>query len=78
MRQIKILIWSVPMKILRSKIVKPKNKHKSDIQSPVDETEKYPIKATAYRTEDEEKAEEEPSSIIASGNRQRSNYFIKK
>ena len=27
------------MKILRSKIVEPKNKHKSDIQSPVDETE---------------------------------------
>lgn len=55
MSQIKILIWRVPMKILRSKIVKPKNKHKSDIQSAVDETAKYPIKDTDYMTDDEEK-----------------------
>ena len=78
MRQIKILIWSVPMKILRSKIVKPKNKHKSDIQSPVDETEKYPIKDTDYMTDDEEKADEESFSIIAFWNWELRNYFIKK
>ncbi|KKI59191.1 hypothetical protein UF69_0317 [Staphylococcus haemolyticus] len=65
------------MKILRSKIVKPKNKHKSDIQSPVDETAKYPIKDTDYMTDDEEKADEEAFSIIAFWNWERRNYFIK-
>ena len=78
MSQIKIMIWSVPMKILCSKIVKPKNKHKSDIQSPVDETAKYPIKDTDYMTDDEEKADEEAFSIIAFWNWERRNYFIKK
>ena len=38
MRQIKILIWSVPMKYYAQNC-ETKNKHKSDIQSPVDETE---------------------------------------
>lgn len=66
------------MKILRSKIVKPKNKYKSDIQSPVDETAKYPIKDTDYMTDDEEKADEEAFSIIAFWNWERRNYFIKK
>lgn len=61
------------MKILRSKIVKPKNKHKSNIQSPVDETAKYPIKDTDYMTDDEE-----AFSIIAFWNWERRNYFIKK
>ncbi|MBF2777265.1 replication protein [Staphylococcus haemolyticus] len=41
------------------------------MQSPVDETAKYP-------TDDEEKADEEAFSIIAFWNWERRNYFIKK
>lgn len=34
--------------------IKPKNKHKSDIHSAIDETAKYPVKDTDYMTDDEE------------------------
>src|SRR5699024_8856538 len=33
----------------------PKNKYKSDIQSAIDETAKYPVKDTDFMTDDEEK-----------------------
>ena len=36
-------------------VVRPKNKHKSDIQSAIDETAKYPVKDTVFMTDDEEK-----------------------
>lgn len=36
-------------------IVRPKNKHKTDIESAVAETVKYPVKDTDFRTDDEEK-----------------------
>src|SRR5699024_6595813 len=32
-----------------------KNKHKSDIKSAIDETAKYPVKDTDFRTDDEER-----------------------
>lgn len=35
--------------------IKPKNKHKTDIASAIDETAKYPVKDTDYMTDDEEK-----------------------
>src|SRR5699024_11339264 len=34
---------------------RPKNKYKSDIQSAIDETAKYPVKDTDFMTDDEEK-----------------------
>lgn len=40
---------------VKVQIVKSKNKHKSDIQSAVDETANYPIKDTDYMADDEEK-----------------------
>lgn len=55
-----IQFWKRAMKLdydpnVKIQIVKPKNKHKLDIQSAVDETAKYPIKDTDYMTDDEEK-----------------------
>src|SRR5699024_3693703 len=40
---------------VKDQIVKPKNKHKSDIEPAIDETAKYPIKDTDFMTDDEEK-----------------------
>ena len=40
---------------VKVQIVRLKNKHKSDVQSAVDETAKYPIKDTDYMTDDDEK-----------------------
>src|SRR5699024_12395532 len=34
---------------------RPKNKHKSDIKSAIDETAKYPVKDTDFMTDDEER-----------------------
>lgn len=42
-----------PMVDIRA--IKPKNKDKTDIQSAIDETAKYPVKDTDFRTDDEEK-----------------------
>ncbi len=55
-----IKFWRKAMKLdydpnVNVQIVKPKNKHKSDIESAVDETAKYPVKDTDYKTNDEEK-----------------------
>lgn len=55
-----IQFWKRAMKLdydpnVKIQIVKPKNKYKSDIQSAIDETAKYPIKDTDYMTDDEEK-----------------------
>ena len=36
-------------------MIRPKNKYKSDIQSAIDETAKYPVKDTDFMTDDEEK-----------------------
>src|SRR5699024_11819095 len=36
-------------------MIRPKNKHKSDIKSAMDETAKYPVKDTAVMTDDEER-----------------------
>lgn len=35
--------------------IRPKNKHKSDIKSAIDETAKYPVKHTDFMTDDEER-----------------------
>lgn len=35
--------------------IKPKNKHKTDIKSAMDETAKYPVKDTDYMTDDKER-----------------------
>lgn len=55
-----IVLWKKAMKLdydpivdLRS--IKPKNKHKPDIQSAIDETAKYPVKDTDYMSDDEER-----------------------
>src|SRR5699024_5177869 len=36
-------------------MIRPKNKYKSDIQSAIDETERYPVKDKDFMTDDEEK-----------------------
>src|SRR5699024_9113168 len=36
-------------------MIRPKNKYKSDIQSAIDETAKYPVTDTDFMTDDEEK-----------------------
>ncbi|WP_192599797.1 protein rep [Sporosarcina limicola] len=38
-------------------IVRPKNKHKSDVESAVAETVKYPVKDTDFRTDDKKTEE---------------------
>lgn len=55
-----IKFWRKAMKldydpVVRIQIVRPKNKHKSDVESAVTETAKYPVKDTDYRTNDQEK-----------------------
>lgn len=55
-----IAFWRKAMKldydpVVHIQIVKPKNKHKTDIESAVAETVKYPVKDTDFRTEDQEK-----------------------
>lgn len=55
-----IKLWKKAMKLdydpsVKVQIVRPKNKQKSDIQSAIDETAKYPVKDTDFMTDDEEK-----------------------
>jgi plasmid rolling circle replication initiator protein Rep len=55
-----IQFWKRAMKLdynpnVKIQIVKPKNKHKTDIESAIDETAKYPIKDTDFMTDNEEK-----------------------
>ncbi|MEZ0116531.1 UNVERIFIED_ORG: plasmid rolling circle replication initiator protein Rep [Heyndrickxia coagulans] len=55
-----IQFWKRAMKLdydpdVKVQIVKPKDKHKSDIHSAVDETAKYPVKDMDFMTDDEEK-----------------------
>lgn len=55
-----IAFWKRAMKldydpVAHIQIVRPKNKHKTDIESAVAETVKYPVKDTDFRTDDEEK-----------------------
>ena len=64
------------MKILRSKIVKPKISISQIFNLPL--MKRKNIKNTDYMTDDEEKADEESFSIIAFWNWERRNYFIKK
>lgn len=52
--------WQRAMKldytpVVDVRAVRPKNKHKSDMKSAIDETAKYPVKDTDFRTDDEEK-----------------------
>src|SRR5690625_1627616 len=52
--------WKRAMKleydpIVDVRAIKPKNKHKSDIKSAIDETAKYPVKHTDFMTDDEER-----------------------
>src|SRR5699024_9651823 len=39
---------------VKVKMIRPKNKHKSDIKSAIDETAKYPVKYTDFMTDDKE------------------------
>lgn len=55
-----IALWRKAMKldydpVVHIQIVRPKNKHKTAIESAVAETVKYPVKDTDYRTDDQEK-----------------------
>src|SRR5690625_217099 len=52
--------WKRAMKldydpIVDVRAIKPKNKHKSDIKSAIDETAKYPVKHTDFMTDDEKR-----------------------
>src|SRR5699024_4597586 len=52
--------WKKAMKldydpVVDIRAIKPKNKDKSDIDSAIDETAKYPVKDTGFMTDDEEK-----------------------
>lgn len=52
--------WKRAMKldydpIVDVRAIKPKNKHKSDIKSAIDETAKYPVKHTDFMTDDEDR-----------------------
>lgn len=52
--------WKKAMKldydpVVDVRAIKPKNKHKTDIQSAIDETAKYPVKDTDYMSDDEER-----------------------
>src|SRR5699024_10517009 len=40
---------------VKVQMIRPKNKYKSDIQSAIYETAKYPVKDTDFMTDDEEK-----------------------
>src|SRR5690625_5321761 len=53
-------LWKRAMKldydpIVDVRAIRPKNKHKSDIKSAIDETAKYPVKDTDFMTDDEER-----------------------
>src|SRR5699024_9332653 len=55
-----IQFWKKAMKLdyepnVKIQMIRPKNKYKSDIQSAIDETAKYPVKDTDFMTDDEEK-----------------------
>ena len=52
--------WKRAMKldydpIVDVRAIRPKNKHKSDIKSAIDETAKYPVKHTDFMTDDEDR-----------------------
>src|SRR5699024_11955356 len=52
--------WKKAMKLdydpnVKVQMIRPKNKHKSDIKSAIDETAKYPVKDTDFMTDDEER-----------------------
>src|SRR5699024_5295364 len=55
-----IQFWKRAMKLdydpnVKVQMIRPKNKHKSDIKSAIDETAKYPVKDIDFTTNDEEK-----------------------
>src|SRR5699024_5138813 len=55
-----IQYWKRAMKLdydqnVKVQMIRPKNKHKSDIKSAIDETAKYPVKDTDFMTDDEER-----------------------
>lgn len=55
-----IQFWKKAMKLdydpnVKVQMIRPKNIYKSDIQSAIDETAKYPVKDTDFMTDDEEK-----------------------
>src|SRR5699024_11531167 len=55
-----IRFWKRAMKLdydsnVKVQMIRPKNKHKSDIKSAIDETAKYPVKDTDFMTDDEER-----------------------
>lgn len=55
-----IQFWKRAMKLdynpnVKIQIVRPKNKHTSDVEAAVAETAKYPVKNTDYQTKDQEK-----------------------
>src|SRR5699024_11421031 len=65
-----IQFWKKAMKLdydpnVKVQMIRPKNKYKSDIQSAIDETAKYPVKDTDFMTDDEEKnrSEEHTSEL---------------
>src|SRR5699024_3010932 len=55
-----IHLWKRAMKLdydptVKVQMIRPKNNHKSDINSAIDETAKYPVKDTDFMTDDEER-----------------------
>src|SRR5699024_3459795 len=55
-----IQLWKRAMKLdydtnVKVQMIRPKNKHKADIKSAIDETAKYPVKDTDFMTDDKER-----------------------
>lgn len=63
-----IQFWRKAMKLnydpnVKVQMIRPKNKHKSDIKSAIDETAKYPVKDMDFMTDDEEKNKKRLSDL---------------
>src|SRR5699024_11222063 len=60
---------------IKVKMIRPKNKNKSDIQSAIDETAKNPVKDTDFMTDDEEKNLKRLSDLEEGLHRKRLNSY---
>src|SRR5699024_8171367 len=60
---------------VKVQMIRPKNKYKSDIQSTIDETAKYPVKDTDFMTDDEEKNLKRLSDLEEGLHRKRLIYY---
>src|SRR5699024_2525439 len=75
-----IQFWKKAMKLdydpnVKVQMIRPKNKYKSDIQSTINETAKYPVKDTDIITYDEDKNLKRLSNLEEGLHRKRLNYY---